>query len=311
MPTESERIKKMKKTQKNYRVEYSEAIKSISVNDEEFESLKDINAELELQVERERKSASEFPEFYKLSDIMTSVRGNHYRNGDACGAKVMTYEDYVKLIVAETRIPEYGKQKRETYSVDPRPATVYTVRECGKALTQNGVSSSPESVIGSDGYSVSRVESSDTTISGSFKRMLVQWAPLHTVKRPDRRYRRRLASSAAGIAWVMIFAIVLALPITLGVLKSEASSELVKLENELAALELTEERLEAEFESRLDLREIEKVAVNDYGMIKLNQSTIRVLKLNDMDSIESFSKDERTPVVPALLSALGIRVSDE
>lgn len=307
----AERIKKMKKTQKNYRALYSDAIKSMSRSDEEFESLKDINAELELQIEREKKSVSEFPEFYKLSDIMSSSFGNGYRSGDACGAKVMTYEDYIRLIVAETRIPEYGKCKRESYQVDPRPAAVYTVRECGKALANSGVSSSCESVIDGDGYSVSRVESSDTTVYGSFKRFLVDWAPLHTVRRPERKYRRRLASSAAGIAWVMIFAVVLALPITLGVLKSEASSDLTEKRNELAALELAEERLEAEFESQLDLREIEKVAINDYGMIKLNQSTIRVLRLNDIDSIESFSEAERTPVVPALLSALGIRVSDE
>ncbi len=301
----------MKKTQKNYRVEYSEAIKSMSVCDEEFESLKDINAELELQLERERKSMSEFPEFYKLSDMMSSSFGNGYRSGDACGAKVMTYEDYIRLIVAETRIPDYGKRKRESYHVDPRPASVYTVRECGKALAQSGISSSCESVIDGDGYSVMRVEGSDTTVYGGIKRFITQWAPMHTVKRPERKYRRRLASSAAGIAWVMIFAVVLALPITLGVLKSEASSELAEMKTELAALELESERLAAEFESGLDLREIEKVAINDYGMIKLNQSTIRVLRLNDVDSIESFSEAERTPVVPALLSALGIRVPEE
>ena len=301
----------MKKTLKNYRVEYNEAIKSMSFNDETFESLKDINAELEIQVERERKSASDYPEFYKLSDIMNTSFGNGYRSGDACGTKVMTYEDYVRLIVAETRIPEYGKRKRESYQVDPRPAAVYTVRECGKALADSDISSSCESVIDGDGYSVTRVESSDTTACGSFKRFLTDWAPMHTVRRPERKYRRRLASSAAGIAWVMIFAVVLALPITLGVMKSEASSELAEMKNELAALELEREHLEADFESGLDLREIEKVAINDYGMIKLNQSTIRVLRLNDMDSIESFSEAERTPVVPALLSALGIRALDE
>lgn len=301
----------MKKTQKNYRVEYSEAIKSLSFNDETFESLKDINCELELQLERERKSVSEYPDFYKLSDIMTSVRGNSYRSGNACGEKIMTYEDYVKLIVAETHIPEYGKCKRDGAHINPRPATVYTVRECGKSLMQSGISSSCESVIDEDGYSVMRVEGSDTTVQGGFRRFLTQWAPMHAVRKPERKYRRRLASSAAGIAWVMIFAIVLALPITLGVLKSEASSELAEMKFELAALELEKERLEAEFESGLDLREIEKIAINNYGMIKLNQSTIRVLRLNDADSIESFSEAGRETIVPALLSALGIRVSEE
>ena len=47
------------------------------------------------------------------------------------------------------------------------------------------------------------------------------------------------------------------------------------------------------------------------GMIKLNESTIKVLRLNDMDSIESFQSDKRPTIVPALLSALGIRESGE
>lgn len=302
----------MKKTQKNYRVDYSEAIKSLSFNDEEFESLKDIKAELERQVERERKSASEYPASYKLSDIMNSVSGNSYRSGDAGGVRVMTHEDYIRLIVAETNIPEYGKSPRASYHVDPRPATIYTVRECGKALAESGSTSSVrESVIDGDGYSVSRVEYSDTTVSGTVTRFFDKWFPSHTVVKPERKYRRRVASSAAGIAWVMIFALVLALPITLGVLKSEATSELADRRNELAALENREARLEAEFESGLDLREIESLAVNEYGMIKLSESTVRVLRLNDVDTIESFSENDRGSVVPALLSALGIRISGE
>ena len=40
----------MKKTQNNYRTRYGDAIRSLGYNDEEFESIKDINEELELQV---------------------------------------------------------------------------------------------------------------------------------------------------------------------------------------------------------------------------------------------------------------------
>ena len=63
----------MKKTQNNYRARYGDAIRSLGCNDEEFESLKDINTELEIQLEREKKSVSDYPEFYKLSDIMRSI----------------------------------------------------------------------------------------------------------------------------------------------------------------------------------------------------------------------------------------------
>ena len=64
-------------------------------------------------------------------------------------------------------------------------------------------------------------------------------------------------------------------------------------------------------ESGLDLREIESIAVNELGMIRLNQSTLKVLHLNDIDTIESFSDSKEESIVPALLSALGIRVGNE
>ena len=295
----------MKKTHNNFRVDYSSAIKSLGIGDEEFESLKDIKAELERQVERERKSASEYPESYRLADIMTSISGNSYRSGDACGTRVMTHEDYMRLIVAETKIPEYGKNPRKSHHADPRPATVYNVRGVGER------SGSRESVISADGYNVARIESSDTTISGSVTRFFDQWFPQHTFVKPDKKYRRHVASSAAGIAWVMIFAFVIALPITLGVLKSEAGSVLAEKRSELAELESMEARLEAEYESGLDLREIESIAINELGMIRLNQSTLKVLRLNDMDTIESFTDSSEESIVPALLSALGIRVGNE
>ena len=296
----------MKKTHKNFRVDYSSAIKSLGIGDEEFESLKDIQAELERQVARERKSASEYPESYRLADIMTSVGGNNYRSGDACGARVMTYEDYMRLIVAETKIPEYGKNPRKAYHVDPRPAAVYNVKACGE---RSG--SSRESVIAADGHSVARVERSDTTISGSVNRFIDQWFPAHTFVKADRKQRRHVVSSAAGIAWVMIFAFVIALPVVLGVLKSEANSNLTEMRQDLAELEIMEERLEAEYESSIDLREIESIALNDLGMIRLNESTLKVLRLNDMDTIESFSDSKDDSIVPALLSALGIQFGKE
>jgi hypothetical protein len=217
----------------------------------------------------------------------------------------MTHEDYMRLIVAETKIPEYGKNPRKTYHVDPHPATVYNVRAFGER------SGSRESVIAADGHSVARVESSDTTISGSVTRFFDQWFPQHTFLKPDRKQRRHVVSSAAGIAWVMRFAFIIALPVTLGVLKSEAGSNLTEKQQELAALESMESRLEAEYESSLDLREIESIAINELGMIRLNQSTLKILRLNETDTIESFADSQEESIVPALLSALGIRIGNE
>lgn len=302
----------MKKTHKNYQVGYSSAIKALKFNDEEFEAVRDVRSELERQLERERKSAAEFPEAYRLIDIMSSSCGNTYRSGDCGGARVMTHEDYLRMIVAETDIPEYGKRQRKSYDVAPRPATAYKLRGYGRSLSEEerGIAVR-ESVIGAEGVNVARIERSDTTAVGSILRFIEKWFPAHTLIKPDRRHRRRLASSAAGVAWVMIFALVIALPITIGVLKSDAGSELAAKREELAALTKTEAELQAEFESSLDLREIESIATGELGMISLNQSTIRILRLNDIDTIESFSDSGAESVVPALLTALGIRIGDE
>ncbi len=302
----------MKKTQNNYRADYSIAIKTLGYSIDEIESIKEtsINEELERQLERENKSAAEYPESYRLADIMNSAGGNNYRSGCDIAGPYMTHEDFVRLIVAETKIGSYGKNPARVSREAVRPAAVYNVRSLLSA-SESAVCSGYESVISGGGHYVARVEGSDTTIGGGAARMIDRWFPACTVVRPDRKVRRRLASSAAGIAWVLIFALIVALPIALGVIKSEASAELISKREDLAALEDREAQLIAELESSIDLREVERIAISDYGMIKLEQSTLRVLRLGGADSIESFSDTKSNSLVPALLSALGIRSGNE
>lgn len=303
----------MKKTD-NYRVEYGAAIKSFAYTDDDQGVPGELGLyeELQCQLEREKKSASEYPECYRLADIMCSSGGNKYRTGSSTSEPYMTHEDYVRLILAETKISEYGKREAVVSRVPVRPATVYNVRDIVVSDKDKAERlSSRESVIEGATPVVKLVEYSDSTAKGKALKHWNTWFPTFSVVKPDRRVRRRFSSSAAGIAWVMIFALVFALPIALGVVKSEAASNLLDKQEELAALEKREDELIAEFESSIDLREIEKIAVNDYGMIKLGQSTIRVLRLNGMDSIESFSESGSNTLLPAILSALGIRQSNE
>lgn len=272
----------------------------------------DIKLELELQLDRERKSAADLSEFSKLADMMESREGFAYRSGDRGGERYMTNDDYNRIILEKTRIPSYCMDAEASEKITRRPAAVYNVMGCGKAMVGTGFAASVcENVIDGKDFSVARVERTDTNLIGAVIRLLDQWFPAHTSEKQKRAYRRRLAGPAAGIAWVVIFALVLSLPIVLGVLKSDAASVLNAKQKELYALEKTEEELRAEFESSLDLREIESIAMNEIGMIKLNDSTVKLLRLNEIDTIESFSEKKSNSVVPALLSALGIRASDE
>lgn len=300
--------RKMKKIHRNGHEICSDVIDILGSSEESS----DIKLEVELQLEREKKSAAEIPEFYKLADIMNSAEGSAYRNGEYNGKRYMTNEDYNNMILDRTRIPQYVMSAAASNNIVPRPAAAYNIMGCGKQMVGTGVVASVcKNVICGEEYSLSRVERASTDIGGALLHIFEKWFPAHTIDKENRRQRRRLASSAAGIAWVLIFALVLALPITVAVLKSEAIADLNAKQKELHALEITEADLIAEFESGLDLRYIENVAVNEIGMIKLNESTIKVLKLNEIDSIESFNDKKSNSVVPALLSALGIRSEDE
>lgn len=297
----------MKKIHRNGRNNCSDIIDILGASDEGV----DIKLELELQMERERKSAAEFSEFYKLADMMDTREGFAYRNGEYNGERYMTNEDYNRIILEKTRIPQYDMDAVPE-NVIRRPAAAYNVMSSGKSMAGAGaVASVCNNVIYGEEYGLVRIERATTDLSGALLRIFEKWFPAHCIDKVKGKQRRRLASSAAGIAWVLIFALVLALPITLAVLKSEAISNLNVKKEELHALERVEADLLAEFESSLDLRYIESVAVNEIGMIKLNDSTIRILKLNDIDSIESFTDKKSNSVVPALLSALGIRSEDE
>lgn len=298
----------MKKMNKNYKADNGDVIAVLGCADDDV----DITFDLECQLERERKSAADFPEFYRLEEVMNSSGGYAYRSGESEGMRYMTNDDYCRIILERTRIPQYVKGAAAPEKITPRPAAPYNVLGCGRAMVGTGFAASVcENVFDGEGYGVARVERSTTNLVGALISAIERWMPAHMLQKQDRAYRRRYASSAAGIAWVMIFALVIALPITLGVLKSEAVSELNARKEELYALEKTEAELRAEFESSLDLRRIEHVAMNEIGMIKLNDSTIKVLRLNDIDTIESFTDKKSNSVVPALLSALGIRAADE
>ena len=298
----------MKKIHKSGHNDCSDIIDILGTSEE----ISDIKLDIALQVEREKKSAAEYPEFFRLADMMESRNGSFYRSGEDGELRYMTNDDYNRMIVEHTRIPQYVMSAAAQKNVVPRPAAAYNVMGCGKPMVGTSfVASVCKNVIYGEDYALARVERASTDLSGALLRIFEKWFPAHSIDRASKQQRRSLLSPAAGIAWVLIFALVLSLPITLAVLKSEATANLNAKKEALYALENKEADLIAEFESGIDLRYIESVAVNEIGMIRLNDSTIKVLKLNDFDSIESFNDKKSNSVVPALLSALGIRSNDE
>ncbi len=304
----------MKKNSKMKTQAYSSTFEAIAQGDNEWRVACEVREELEEQLRRERRSFLDYSEEARAClSFLSSGDVAQYRSGNVDGVAVMTYEDYERFIKERTRIPNYRvSEGLKVAPEDIRPATVFNVRRCDTALVSaERDNSANESVIEADGRRVSRVESSDTTLTGSILRLFDKWFPGNTVVTPGRRYRKRMSSAVAGMAWVAIFAIMLALPITLSVLKSEASADMIEMKDTLGELREEIDDLGVELDSKNDLRVIEDIAVNEYGMISINESTMHLLRLNDIDIIESYADEGDGGVVPTLLSALGIRISGE
>lgn len=304
----------MKKNSKMAYKAYKTAVEAVAAPSDQWRVACEVREELEAQLRRERESLLDYSdEALSCLSFLSSGDVAQYRSGSVGGVAVMTYEDYERFIKERTRIPNYTiSEGLKVAPEDIRPATVFNVRRCDTSLVASERdNSTSESVIEADGRRVSRIESSDTTLTGSILRIFDKYFPGNTVVTPGRRYRKRMSSAVAGMAWVAIFAIMLALPITLSVLKSETSADMIEMKDTLEELRDEIDNLGVELDSKNDLRVIEDIAVNEYGMISINESTMHLLRLNDIDIIESFENERDTGVVPALLSALGIRIGGE
>ena len=107
----------MKRKHKSSYLHYCEVLGTL-----ETSANVDIRLDCELQLERERKSAEEFPEFYKLADVMDSGEGQLYRSGEFEGERYMTNDDYSRLILEKTKIPQYVMGAASSHISTPRPA---------------------------------------------------------------------------------------------------------------------------------------------------------------------------------------------
>lgn len=279
---------------------------------EEDEEAK-IQIDLEIQIKKELKDPCEFQ---YLEKVMSTRRGRIYRSGEINGNRIMTYDDYTRLLINESRIVQYGKGQNlcESHSEPDfvKPATAYQVITSGKNLnTTNDFFSSVETIISSNRVALSRTEISDTTRFGALLRFINQWMPVGTVVKPSLAERRRMATSSfAGIAWVLIFAFVLALPLVISTMKIGVIDSINNNRDTLERLQKEETRLEADYETSIDLRDIDFIARNELGMVPASEATVNLLILNPNDQIEFFDDKESMGLLPTLLSALGIQVAE-
>lgn len=264
------------------------------------------------QKTREAASVRENPEAYRYGEIMEHDRYNRYRTGN--GGSVMTVDDVQRIYKDETGKSVTAEVRRAALAAgndaDARPASPYRVLEARvpDAANSSEFVGKRELVQSGATETLAKVECSDVSAYRRVDGIIRKWFPENKIIKAK---GRKSINPMSAIAMSLIFCIVLVLPITLSVMLHETSSEIGALSEELREIETIADDLQVKLDDKNDLALIEELAINKYGMIKLEEGNSKYLRLNGMDMIESFDTNGDNDVMLALLSALGIRVSDE
>lgn len=248
------------------------------------------------QEENEIKTAALAPEAYRLGARKECRDWNsRYKTGASEDGFYMTVSDYKRCFYDGMGYDPQVKVARRVRAVGgewhpEHPAAAYEFRDStSRALTESG----ERRMTPAEAYRDAAIE---------------RWFPREEIAPiKDRRLR---SFPVGAVALVILFALVLALPITLSVMIKERSDAVAAAEARLAELDAEVASLENSLSVKDDLAEIRRIAVDEYGMISTNVSTTHYLALGGKDRIEAFSEDSGNTGVMALLSALGIRRSE-
>ena len=276
------------------------------------------------QERREMRSRIENPGAYVYSDIMANDSGNFYRTGKFKDSAYMTVEDIRRLFLDEMErrsgdsgcaIAMIEKEIADrNIKTDKRPAHAYTVNrvsEGNSSAKSCGFKADNMPVYSDAGRKIMAVEKNKKNIltdslliNNSHKKNVKQADSMNTV--------RRSFATVAAVSLCFVFTLVLMLPITLSIMINNESTEIAGMTAIIRSKESEIEALEVELNQKNQRLELEKIAVNQYGMVELDSTNYNVLKISVSDAIENFDgESENSGAVLALLSALGLRYSGE
>ena len=97
-------------------------------------------------------------------------------------------------------------------------------------------------------------------------------------------------------------------PRVLSTMVSRASAKVSKLEDKIESLEDTRNDLQTDLELKNNMLEIQRIAVEEYGMIKGDYAASRYLDITEDEKIEVYeSREESEGIISRLLRAVGLK----
>lgn len=250
------------------------------------------------QERNEALSHAMAPGAYIMAEKVSDGKADKYRTGLYKGERYMTADDFVRYYHDQrsykmpnynvrTHIPEQteGDQSRQTAGgQSPKKALWLTMTE-----------QMPQSVR-------KYLESPATEKLGELSR---DWFP---VEKEERCIKAEAPKKPAGVLGAML-AITLSCLMIIGssVMVSLSVREASILQNELDTLDKKYTMLNTELALKNDMLEIERIAVQEYNMVRSDFVSIQVLSTESENSVEVYeTKSEFGKGLSNLLSAIGI-----
>jgi len=120
---------------------------------------------------------------------------------------------------------------------------------------------------------------------------------------------RRLPLPTAALISLIVCTLTVLTVVMGAAMVSRAADEVSDLKSEAAALSNTERELSQALDRKNDLRTIERIAVDELGMIGTDLITKKYISFSGIDVIEAYDDEEKESVgLSTLLSAIGINV---
>lgn len=248
------------------------------------------------QERNEALSHAMAPGAYIMAEKVSDGKADKYRTGLYKGERYMTADDFVRYY------HDQRSYKMPNYNVRTEPATrVEAKAEAAggqspkKALWLTMTEQMPQSVR-------KYLESPATEKLGELSR---EWFP---IEKEERVVKAEVGKMPAGVLGAML-AVTLSCVMIIGssVMVSLSVREASILQNELNALDKQYTMLNTELAQKNDMLEIERIAVEEYNMVRADYVSEQVLSTESENSVEVYeTKGEFGRGLSNLLSAIGI-----
>ena len=143
------------------------------------------------------------------------------------------------------------------------------------------------------------------------KREIIKKADSLMRAEESEKYCRPTRFPVSVLATILVCSVMAVFLVLSGAMIKGVSDDIDSLRNESAALSQTERELSIALEEKNDLRVIEKIAVNELGMIKKDFITKNYISMSNEDKVEIYDTDDENAdsISSTLLSAIGEQLS--